>query len=724
MCIVGEALSSSLSVLRTLRSVLIGSLGPLGRITLMVCYMYYTDVFVGQTGNNIVNLKDALKAELPDFNVNSNDLTQLVQGLCLFMGYPSCLCKPKKSVEESLKKISGELKEEVENYKCKFISIPKPSLNCNSCKSLVVCKCCVLDCIREVLKSNCKCVKGSNNTCTCSNVEPKRCCKDLLEKLKASLSLLNLKADMETLCKCPDDCCDKGVCTKASQGCTVCPNSKATSDYTVTGLGLLRPSPKRLAEKLEKFFGSGPGPKGSCGCKCGSGESCCCLACDSNQCAQACSCSGSGKCGHQSQPQPQSQDCPCKTFCSNINSIKVPSDSSDMTCCSGGSKCHCQVGGTCSTSPPGQTCCDANKSLKCLIRRLVNFFNGLSLDSSKSDCSKLCCEIFCVLKISYFLKKLFNASKGLAGKDSCGKCKGKGPGGNKCENSKAKTGTCCGGTISACKSPDCCQGCPECNAIKLGKALQELQYSGPCGQDLYRLLDDFLHYCCNVFMGHKDFIRDTVLEAVKDCSKCGKSGPNSKNWQACECSTYGSCLACDTLLKDSKLMSILRHGYVSSYDSKASFPSSGEQEKAAKIFLGMLPCLYYGLKIVFDRSKYNSGFAGWHDISVNSDGKPESALAKFFYAWGFQTIESSGSSTIHLDPLLQAMVLPVLLENLFTPESNGILKNLFQTSKKYFAMNVFTPDPSNPSPTTVRSMLLWLYGLRFTSGFPSLVENS
>ncbi|KAK1935311.1 variant erythrocyte surface antigen-1 family protein [Babesia divergens] len=85
MCIGGEALPSSLSVLRTLRSVLTGSLEPLGRI--MVCYMYYTDVFVG--ADNIDNLKDALEAELKGSGLN-DDLTQLeplASGLEKFIGY-------------------------------------------------------------------------------------------------------------------------------------------------------------------------------------------------------------------------------------------------------------------------------------------------------------------------------------------------------------------------------------------------------------------------------------------------------------------------------------------------------------------------------------------------------------------------------------------------------------------------------------------------------------
>ncbi|KAK1936202.1 hypothetical protein X943_002037, partial [Babesia divergens] len=411
MCIGGEALPSSLSVLRTLRSVLIGSLEQLGRISRMVCYMYYTDVFVGIV--NIDKLKSALIAELPDFNVNSNDLTQLVHGLCLFMGYPSCLCKPKKSVEDSLKEISKELKEELKNYKCLLKSIPNSDLNCLSCKSLVVCKCCVLDCINEVQK--CKCVQGgSNKNCTCSNDDTnKRCCKDLLEKLKASLSLLNLKADME-ICSCTENCCDKGVCiNKGSSNCTHCNNLKtSTSDYTVTGLGLLRPSPKRLAERLDKIFGNGSSKSSSgCSCRCNgsTSESCCCLACDNGKCFESCTvkCDPS-KCSSHKSPS----TCSRKTFCEAIKDVKVLVGSGDMTCCSKGQNCHCGLDPSTSGSncQSGQCCVvtanGSNKyhSLKCLIRRLVKFFKDLSLDPSQPKSSCLCCELLCVLKICEFLK--------------------------------------------------------------------------------------------------------------------------------------------------------------------------------------------------------------------------------------------------------------------------------------------------------------------------------
>ncbi|KAK1936817.1 variant erythrocyte surface antigen-1, alpha subunit [Babesia divergens] len=751
-CFPGCRIIVSLSVPRTLRSVLTGSLGPLRGISRLVCCMYYTDVFVG-TVNDIDKLKSALKAEL---NVSVlNALTQLVQGLCLFMGYPSCLCKPKKSVEESLKKISKELKEELKNYEC--LSKSNSDLNCSSCSDSVVCKCCVLDCITKVQK--CKCVKGgSGHTCKCSKDDPKRCCKDLLEKLKASLSLLNLKADMEKLCSCTDDCCKNGVCTqKGSPGCKVCPTSKpsnATSDYTVTGLGLLRPSPKRLAEKLENFFGDS-GRKGSCNCTCGtSGQSCCCLACPGN-CLKSCT----AKCGSQGcSSQHTPKDCPCKTFCSNINGLKVSSGSSLMRCCDSGNQCHCKLG---SSKCSGDCCKERNKqSLKCMIRRLVSYFKSLEpLSSSPSIKNfKNCCELMCVLKTCEFLRSFYNDKRNL---NECKECK-KGTKGGKC----SLRGKCCDGPNPNCGSSgqDPCKSCDECqqicNAKKFYRELQTLQYSGPCGQDLYRVLDDFLYYCCYVFYAKVKGIQTTLEgEHAKKCKQCTGG--------SCTCSPSSGCLGCAQVLEELKklqahkdVLSLMTRGYSSAYSSKASWTSltssgSGSkccgsssscssclscspgspcdpskccpdcpQRKAAKIFLGMLPCLYYGLKIIYDRCKYNSGFAGWHDIAMDSNGKPESALAKFFFAWGFQTIESSGSSTIHLDPSLQAMVLPVLLENLFTPESNGILKNLYEKSKKYFtSFSSHSLSSGSLSPSTVRSMLLWLYGLPYTSGFHDLVSR-
>ncbi|KAK1934882.1 variant erythrocyte surface antigen-1 family protein [Babesia divergens] len=134
----------------------------------------------------------------------------------------------------------------------------------------------------------------------------------------------------------------------------------------------------------------------------------------------------------------------------------------------------------------------------------------------------------------------------------------------------------------------------------------------------------------------------------------------------------------------------------------------------------MLPCLYYGLKIVFERCKDDSGFAGWQGSKITE--APE--LLKFLQAWGF--------SSSNLNDGLGASKTSSLLNDLFTPDS-GILKKLYDASLKYFSKqnpdppshslsHVSSPSPSPPKdPQTVREILLWLYGLRFTSGFHDLV---
>ncbi|KAK1935546.1 variant erythrocyte surface antigen-1 family protein, partial [Babesia divergens] len=717
--------------------------------------------------NNIVNLKDALNAVLSDFESNSNDLTQLVQGLCLFMGYPSCLCKPKKSVGESLEKISKELKEELKNYKCLLNS--KPSLNCSSCQSNpVVCKCCVLDCILKVLNSGCECVKDSNHTCTCIGPEPKRCCKDLLEKLKASLSLLNLKADME-ICKCPYDsnCCVNGKCTKVdSSKCPFCKTPNASKDYTVTGLGLLRPSPKRLAEKLNDFFGNGPGPK-SCGCK-GSPCTCCCLACDNGKCVKACSCGSPGQCNHQPP-----QECPCKDFCIKINSIKVLEKSSDMRCCDSGAQCHCQLdpSNKCQPGSSGKCCVVDDKSgsgsnfqqgVKCMIRRLVRFFKDLETSSKKF---KSCCDLLCVAKTCYFLWDFYGKGKE-GGKEKCSKCKSPGT----CPGSTLTSGSspsCCGGA-SGCQSGDCCQGCQDCDAIKFRKALQTLQYSGPCGHDLWRVLNDFLDCCFRIFKPEQKFVENKVKELQKElCQKCKDA---TKSGQPCTCSSGSSysCLACFALFNDYELKARFISEYSSSYTYKfesvidppakgtyaswnslcasgskccsnpscscppscsSSNPSSCDPKDCcekcpkrlcAKIFLGILPCLYYGLKILYDRCKYGSDFPDWYqkkfyNILVPASVLDASDLKKFLDAWGFGSV---------LNPSIQAMVLPGLLENLFSSESSGNFDKIYkEVSGEYFKFVSPSISSGSSVPSTVRQMLLWLYGLRFQKHFSDLVSH-
>ncbi|KAK1932161.1 variant erythrocyte surface antigen-1 family protein, partial [Babesia divergens] len=321
-----------------------------------------------------------------------------------------------------------------------------------------------------------------------------------------------------------------------------------------------------------------------------------------------------------------------------------------------------------------------------MIRRLVKFF--CDLETSKNF--KSCCDLLCVAKTCYFLKTFYDK------RDS---------------DSKA-----------------------------FHEALETLKLSSPCGQDLWRVLDDFLQCCFRIFRsGHKNIIEEKVRALQKACSKCKKATQSGKSCSCCSSSSPSSCQACKDLLQDSELKTLFLHGYVSSYDSKdaswpdcksksgsccqpsclkcpssGSCPSNGCCEKCpkrlcAKIFLGMLPCLYFGLKILYDRCKDPVTWPDWHDISILSD-KPSSGLAKFLQAWGYDVrplISKKGSEFFSL------------LENLFTPDSKGSLDKIYNiVSKEYFPRS---PSSGSKDPSTVRQMLLWFYGLPFTSGFHDLV---
>ncbi|KAK1937970.1 variant erythrocyte surface antigen-1, alpha subunit, partial [Babesia divergens] len=703
----------------------------------MVCCMYYTDVFVG--ADNIEKLRKALEAVLEESGLKTDDLDQLnalASGLGFLAGLPACLCKTKKSVEEGLQKIYEELK-------TSLISCDNLQLNCDLCKSnLYPCKCCVIQSIKEV--KGCECLKGKDSChCAASDVS----CNKVLAGLEACLHLQCLQSDMEDICKCsdPEKCCKTGQCNGVSKvSCGFCQNLQTKTPVATTGLGLSPPNPIRLAERLETFFGQGPK---TCTCTCGSGSlfnsSCCCLACGTGKCSQACT----SQC-----PCPQaSGPCPRKTFCEAIQNVKVLVGSRDMTCCSKGADCHCGLDSG-SNACSGSGCCvvtskrNSYHSLKCLIRRLVKFFKDFE-SSSNQNCSKLCCEIFCVLKISYFLKKLFNDSKSWAGKE-CSKCKG---GGSTCPQG-TKQGSCCGGNPSQCVSssnsdPTCCQGCPECNAIKLGKALQELQYSGPCGQDLWRTLDSFLHYCCNVLEPFINRVQSTVQKARKSCPCQSKKPPQFP----CQCSTSSPCTACQEILKDFQLKVTLTQEYVSSYDSsKASWPDcskSGSKccgsspscnkcqpdcssnpsscpknccEKCpkrlcAKIFLGMLPCLYYGLKFLKEKCEVD-----WKDLYISNK---DHSLGRFLVGMGFDLAKLQGKKTGG-----------EIFGPLNTLFNGSKFKDLYEKSKNYFtsrftsrshviSSHSHVPSSDSKTPSTVREILLWLSGLPFTSGFEALLKH-
>ncbi|KAK1939096.1 variant erythrocyte surface antigen-1 family protein, partial [Babesia divergens] len=715
----------------------------------MVCYIYYTDVFVGH--NNIDKLKKALEAELKDSEL-TDDLSQLVHGLCLFMGYPSCLCSLKLNVNESLQDISRKLIQDSEAVQSSH-SISTLTLNCPNCiPKEILCKCCVISCIKELpTQSKCKCVKNTSQSCQCQGTNGK-CCKDFLSGLEACLSLLNLKTDLEG-CTCNGkDCCKTGTCINSQ--CNLCKPSKF-SDNAMTGLGICPMNPRKLAERLDKFFGSGPKSSSGCSCTCGSGSSpsCCCLACQSCS-SQNCSCGSNCSCAQALKLQ--TSQCPCKTFCLAINGIKIAADSGAMTCCEGGQKCHCELDGSgsgtncqsTSTSSSGQKCCivqdksNYKHSVKCMLRRLVSYFKDLKSDISSPSKQnfKNCCELLCVLKTCEFLQLFYN-NRNATG---CNACKSKG-----CSGSSGK---CCNGTISKCIDKDCCKDCEGCGAVKFSRALETLRFAGPCGQELYRTLDDFLYYCCNVFEPYVNRVQSTVQKARKSCQQC-KTGGKHSSFNGCK-SGSPSCQGCTETLKKLQahkdILSLMTRGYVSSYDSaSATWPSltsstpgskccgslspscgcqsncsSGSscpsqccpdcpQRKAAKIFLGILPCLYYGLKIVFERCDSNNSEL-WPEWQ-RKDGKnakitEASGLRDFLYAWGIYG---------YLSHSTHAVVLPGLLGNLFTPDSKGSFDTLYDfVSDKYFSIHV---SDASLSPSTVRQMLLWLYGLRFTSGFSSLV---
>ncbi|KAK1935288.1 hypothetical protein X943_001253, partial [Babesia divergens] len=440
----------------------------------MVCCMYYTDVFVG-TVNDIEKLRKALEAVLEESGLKTDDLDQLnalASGLGFLAGLPACLCKTKKSVEEGLGKIYEELK--IFKY-CSNFNISK--LNCDSCSKDVPCKCCVIQSIKAVKK--CDCINGKDS-CHCKDKDVS--CAKVLAGLEACLHLQCLQSDMEDICKCSgSECCKGGQCDGKSGGsgvsCDFCKTLQSSTPVPTTGLGLSPPNPIRLAQRLDKFFGTGPGPKSGCACKCGSnpGISCCCLACDRDQYFDSCT----AKCGSQGcSSQHTPKECPCKAFCSKINSIKVPCGSSLMRCCERGQKCHCGLDPSSQCS--GKCCETGKKSVKCLIRRLVTYFKSLQPNPSKPDFSQNCCELLCVAKTCEFLKMFFD--KG--GKDVCGTCKS---GKSQCPSK----GQCCAGPTPKCNSGSC-QNCDECQQIcaakEFSRALEALKLSSPCGHELYRTL--------------------------------------------------------------------------------------------------------------------------------------------------------------------------------------------------------------------------------------------
>ncbi|KAK1935242.1 variant erythrocyte surface antigen-1 family protein [Babesia divergens] len=421
-----------------------------------------------------------------------------------------------------------------------------------------------------------------------------------------------------------------------------------------------------------------------------------------------------------------------------------------MRCCESGKKCHCSLAGSGSNCQSGDCCVvDVSSgkspayyhSLKCLIRRLVKFFKDFEpLSSSKSGCSKLCCELMCVAKTCEFLKMFFD--KG--GKDVCGTCK-KGGKGISCNASSkgSSKGDCCKGYPSTCSSSSPCPKCDECQQIcaakEFSRALQTLKLSSPCGHELYRTLDAFIQYCREV-LGPKanSTVKNAVQTAKAKCGSCSSSGGS------CTCSPGSPCLGCEHILQDPQLKVILTQEYVSSaYSSKdalwpdcktksqpccgnscnscpsgSSCPPGGCCEKCpkrlcAKIFLGFLPCLYYGLKILYDRCQDPVTWPGWQKISMDYNDNPSSDLAKFLQALGYGLDPLKTKKGFDIFPILGILY-----------GSSGKFKSLSTlVTEKYFTSHLIPPPKDPKTPSTVRELLLWLYGLRFQRHFSDIVEN-
>ncbi|KAK1932193.1 hypothetical protein X943_004047, partial [Babesia divergens] len=176
-----------------------------------------------------------------------------------------------------------------------------------------------------------------------------------------------------------------------------------------------------------------------------------------------------------------------------------------------------------------------------------------------------------------------------------------------------------------------------------------------------------------------------VYSSAKWDSLCSKSGS-----QPCP-----SCSSCHS----SGLSSTSCHG---------SCCPNCDVRKAAKIFLGFIPCLYYALKYLKD--KCNNG--GWRDHIINHK---DHSLHRFLVGMGFDLAK--------LDDSKNGKHIFDSLSSLFTGSSKP-LQSLYEKSKKYFTSSSSSLVPSSDSkPETVRDILLWLSGLPFIPQFPKLLQH-
>ncbi|KAK1935300.1 variant erythrocyte surface antigen-1 family protein [Babesia divergens] len=131
--------------------------------------------------------------------------------------------------------------------------------------------------------------------------------------------------------------------------------------------------------------------------------------------------------------------------------------------------------------------------------------------------------------------------------------------------------------------------------------------------------------------------------------------------------------------------------------------------KAAKIFLGMLPCLYYALKYLYKQCN-----GGWKTLNISNK---DYSLGRFFVGMGYDVGKLNGTKT--------GGEISGLLETHIFNNSNP-LEKLYEKSKNYFTSrftSLVSPSDSTSPPKTVREILLWLSGLPFTSGFKDLLKH-
>ncbi|KAK1939068.1 variant erythrocyte surface antigen-1 family protein [Babesia divergens] len=196
---------------------------------------------------------------------------------------------------------------------------------------------------------------------------------------------------------------------------------------------------------------------------------------------------------------------------------------------------------------------------------------------------------------------------------------------------------------------------------------------------------------------------ESFLDEIKNTGSYASSyDSNNVTWeklcQNCKCNSNSSCSSCSCSTS-----------VVCSNPDQCC--ADCDVKKAAKIFLGFIPCLYYALKYLYDKCE-----GDWNVFNISDHDKP---LRRFLIGMGYNVDKE-------LNEKKTGREIFELLKTLF-PSSNGPLQSLYEKSKKYFT-SLSSPShvpssDSKPKPKTVRDILLWLYGLRFTSGFKDLLNH-